>query len=274
MRISASTDSLPDVGLPTALRLIAKAGYAAVSIGAGHVGDKGDITHFPTNAQGSTDFDGVDRAREAPADKLAKMSNVPVVSVEIHPLSVGTPTELAEELERVDQQLEWGRRLGLRSLCLGAGHRERQPWPLLIEALRQAAQQAAARNMTLCLANHCGSRFEQIEDLRYAIPEIGAVNVLIAVDTGEFHAAAVNSTHVFREFPNRIGLLKLADRRGRRATRLGHGEINLSAVLETAAGVGYNGWIAVQTLVAPGEDATEALIASREHTQRLLDALH
>jgi len=257
MRVSCSTICLGGRSLADALREIRAAGYAAVDVSCTQIEE----------AFGP----GEDAARGLA--ELQSRHALMISSVTGAPLAAESAKDMASGVQYACRHLRLARRMGLTSISLPAGHRKRQDFDVLLAALREVASYAARLGMQIHLANRRDSRIEQLEDLRHALGALARDTVQIAADCGEFHCAAVNPCHVFREFSGRVGLIRLSDHIGRRLVQAGHGETNIPAVVEMAARSGYDGWLVVSGEVPPGEDPVSFLRASREFLEQLVAGL-
>ncbi len=261
MRVSCGTVCVPSaaslvdrpshVWLAAAVQMIRAAGYAAVEVRASEV-----HAACPDSEDTAADF-------------LALLGRIglELSSLTIDDLAAGRPADVDDWLRAIDSQMALARRLGLTAVNVGAGPRRLQPPEVLGEALRRAAILAGEQGMRLNIANRCGSRIEQLEDFRGIVHGLPAESARILVDCGEFHDAAVNPCHALREFRGRVGLLRVADRIGRRPVPLGEGEVNIPAVLETARDTGYDGWIVVTARASEERNAVTRLAAERVYLE-------
>ncbi len=257
MRVSCSTSCLGGRPLADALREIHGAGYVAVDVSCAQIEE----------AFGP----GEDASRGL--TELQTRYALAISSVAGAPLAAESAKDMAAGVQCVCRHLRLARRVGLMSISLAAGDRKRQDLDLLIAGLREAASYAGRLGMQIHLANRRGTRIEQLEDLRYVLGTMPRETVQLAIDCGEFHCAAVNPCHAFREFPGRAGLIRLSDHIGRRPVQAGQGGTNIPAVVEMAARSGYDGWLVVSGEVPPDEDPAAFLRASRKFLEQLVAGL-
>lgn len=153
--------------------------------------------------------------------------------------------ELGEAMVILRHQMSFARQLGATSVHLRGGDRRRQTLPMFTTGLDLVLGEAEDLGLDVCLANACGSRIEQIEDLRRVFLAMDHPQLRVLNDTGQFHLSAVNPRDVTAEFADRISAIRLTDRIARRCVPLGQGEINVQAVIEHAQRIGYAGWLVV-----------------------------
>jgi len=257
MRVSCSTTSLSGRLLADAVREIHAAGYAAVDVSCTQIEEA---------------FGPGDDASRGLAE-LQSRHALMISSVAGAPLAAESTKDMASGVQCICRHLHLARRMGLTSISLAAGDRKRQGFDVLLTGLCEVASYAARLGMQIHLANRRDSRIEQLEDLRHALAALPRETVRIAADCGEFHCAAVNPCHVFREFPGRVDLIRLSDHIGRRFVQAGDGETNIPAVIEMAARSGYDGWLVVSGEVPADEDSVAFLRASREFLERIVAGL-
>ena len=113
---------------------------------------------------------------------------------------------------------------------------------------------------------------EQIEDLRYLLHVVDHPRLFLVNDTGQFQSAAVNPRYLLTEFGERLALVHLSDRIGKRAVPIGRGEMNVPAIVEHLGKIGYNGWLVVDQEFADYADAVNVLTANRLALESMLDA--
>jgi sugar phosphate isomerase/epimerase len=247
MRISCSTSCLPTHTLADALREIRAAGYAAVEVSA--------IGIEEAFGQGE---DASRRLRDLLARDAVTLSSMTGAI-----LAAESSNEMPANVQALCRHLRLARRLGLVSVNVGAGDRKRQDFDVLIAGLREAASYAGRLGMQINLANRRDSRIEQLQDLRYVLANLPAETARILVDCGEFHSAAVNPCHAFREFAGQVGIVRVADRIGKRSVPLGQGEMNVPAIIEMAHRCGYDGWLVVTAEPPDGGDPVSFLADAR-----------
>lgn len=239
MRLSCSTACLSGHSPADALREIANAGYAAAEVSAAGVEEA---------------FGRGEEASRGLSELLVRQG-LTVSSITVAAMDAESANDVPATVDVVCRHVRLARRLGLASVVVRAGDRRRQGLDVLVAGLREVAAYAGRLGMQVHLANGGGSRVVQLEDLRHVLADLPGEGVRIAVDCGEFHSAAVNPCHVFREFPERIGLVHVGDRIGKRPMRIGEGETNVPAIIEMAARCGYDGWVVVAGELPEGEDA-------------------
>ena len=155
--------------------------------------------------------------------------------------------------------------LGLSSVNLTVGDRKRQPFSAVLDLLDRVLPRAEALGINLNLANARGTRIEQIDDLHSVMMQTTHPRLRILLDAGQFHEAAVNPTDVLSVFGDRIGVIRLGDRIGRRRVPPGEGEVNVLAFLEHAIQIGYEG----ELILEPPPDNSQFEPALRQALQRV-----
>jgi sugar phosphate isomerase/epimerase len=143
------------------------------------------------------------------------------------------------------EQIAFASRLGLPALSFSAGPRDRLPTGALERCVRRLGAVAEASHVRLEVKNHLGSRLEQVEDLRRFFTSGLQSGVRLRIDTGEFHAAAVNPRDVLAEFGDLTASVVISDRRGREEVSPGSGQVNLAGFVGDLVRTGYDGWLMV-----------------------------
>jgi sugar phosphate isomerase/epimerase len=170
----------------------------------------------------------------------------------VSPLAAVERSDFVENAVTVNQQIVLAHDLGIKSVSVPVGERRRQPFSTVLDLLDRVLPRAEALGIDLNLANACGTRIEQIDDLHAIFMQTAHPRLRILLDAGQFQDGAVNPRDVLRVFGDRIGAIRLGDRVGRRPVPLGEGELNVLAFLEHVKRIGYAGEL---TLEPPPDDA-------------------
>jgi len=142
----------------------------------------------------------------------------------------------------------------------------------LVSGLKAVIPLAQQYNLTINLSNRYGSRVEQLDDLRYVFQKINHPRLQVLLNTGQFHLASVNPRDAFREFGDRVSLIRVADLIGDIPVPLGEGEINVPAVIEHLKRIEFKGCLIVQPVSARAESWPEYLPQATAYLHDLIKA--
>jgi len=142
-----------------------------------------------------------------------------------------------------------------------------QAWAWMVDALREVAASAAARNVKLCLEPL--NRYETdlvhtVADGLALLEQVGADNLGLLLDTFHMNIEEVDILASIRDAGNRLFHFHVAD-----SNRWppGAGHIDFGSVLRTLAEVGYTGYVSGEFLPVP--DAKSAAAAAIRHLRSL-----
>lgn len=227
-----------------------------IAVGSRYLTDwsAGDIVALAGRLQ----VDGVEFARshllrstELPNDPAGNLAGLcaagrlTLVGADLGMPAASREGDVAEAVSALCEQIAAASRVGLPVVCLSAGKRASWSMEALIRCARRVAEIAAASRARIEVTNRLGTRLEQIEDLRQFIGLLRPLGVRLRIDTGEFHAAAVNPRDVLAEFGDVAGSVVISDRKGREEVPPGSGQVNLAGVMGDLARAGYDGWLIV-----------------------------
>lgn len=256
MRLSCSTRCLPDDPLERALSAIREAGYGAVELSWWQVEPEGCEAIY----------------RVATSQAILAEYGLTLSGLSIGEMAAVSPGELREELADMRNRMQTAKALGLEAVNLRGGDRRHQSLEMFAVGLEALLAIAEETRMNICLGNACASRVEQIEDLRYLLSVVDHPRLLLVNDTGQFHSAAVNPRYLLTEFGDRLALVHISDRIGKRAVPIGRGETNVPAIVEHLAKIGYDGWLVVDQEFVDYADAVKVLTENRLALESMLDA--
>ncbi len=201
-------------------------------------------------------LEAVDDASADPVGLCAD-AGVKLVGAKLADLSPGPGADdLAEPVSVLCEQIGAASRIGLPSLSFSTGRRDTLSMDAVVRAVRRLLPVAEASGVRVWAANRSGSRLEQIEDLRRFVAMLRHPALRLRIDTGEFHAAAVNPRDVLAEFGDVTGAVVLSDWRGRDEVPIGQGRVNLSGIVADLLRADYDGWLVVN--VRGGAEAAHA----------------
>ena len=171
----------------------------------------------------------------------------------------------------IREQMAHAKSLGVSSVNLCAGDRREQSLEMLACGLEQVLSVAFELGLAVNLANRCGTRVEQIEDLRWVFAAAGQPALRGLNHVGHFYAAAVNPRDVLAEFEHQTACLHLSDRVGKRPVPIGQGKVNLPGLMADLKQMNYRGWLVVDLEVSDTPDATQALTDALTYIEQLLE---
>ncbi len=218
-------------------------------------------------------------ATEFPDDPAADLAGacaagrLTLVGADLSMPAASREGNMAETVSALCEQVVAAARVGLPVVCLSAGKRASWSMEALVRCTRRVAEIAAAPGVQIEVTNRLGTRLEQIEDLRQFIVLLRPSGLRLRIDTGEFHAAAVNPRDVLAEFGDVAGSVVISDRKGRKEVPPGSGQVNLAGVMGDLVRAGYDGWLIVNVRshekVGPGHpvEAVRRLVAGGAPTQ-------
>ena len=130
---------------------------------------------------------------------------------------------------------------------------------------------ACELGLAVNLANRCGTRIEQIEDLRWVFAAAGQPALRVLNHVGHFYAAAVNPRDVLAEFEHQTACLHLSDRIGKRPVPIGQGKVNLPGIMADLKQMDYQGWLVVDLGIQSVATLLlqESIAATRRGARRL-----
>ena len=113
--------------------------------------------------------------------------------------------------------------------------------------------------------NHASDKHNAEGDLRSVI-RYADEHVGLCVDTGWAHVAGMDPSELLRNWPKRIRAFHLRNQFGRvPSEELADGEIDMHALVNAAAAIGYEGWLTLELLHEESTRATRTLAeASRD----------
>jgi sugar phosphate isomerase/epimerase len=194
----------------------------------------------------------------------AGLCTVPIAAVGEH--------DLADCVVEIRREMQIARKLGTGSIQVTAGDRRRQPLVSLVCGLDAILLTAEELDLQVYLANAYGTRIEQLADVDAVLQEVQHPRLGLLIDTGEFHAAAVNPRDALRAFRQRTRMIRLGDRVGRRRVPLGEGESNVPAIMDDTLKLGFDGWVSLDPKTSDGEPFRH-LATDLAYLQSLLRAL-
>lgn len=197
-------------------------------------------------------------------------NNLCLSSMSIAAVDAIDEIEIEPMLAALRPQIAAASALHLPAVTVRAGDRRQQPFEMLTTCLRPLLDNAGHGGMVLQVGNALGSVLEQTEDFRQLFMEIDHPGLRLALDAGQFHCAAVNPCNVIGEFADRLSLIRLNDRIGRRIVPLGQGEMNVQAIIETARRRGYDGWLVIDAALPNPKEALPYLADARAYVQAVL----
>lgn len=211
-------------------------------------------------------------ARDKPAALQAMLQEhgLTVVALRIVDMSAVHESEVEQVAAQMRSQMCAARSLGVTLAVAGGGDRRQQPLAVLTAGLRAALEAADEVDLSLAVVNALDSSVEQIEDCRAVFTEVEHPRLRLALDAGQFQCAAVNPCNVIAEFADRLSLIRLNDRLGRRIVPLGQGGMNVSAVVQRARRSGYDGWLVIDADLPDPREVPQYLADARAFLQALL----
>lgn len=208
------------------------------------------------------------RDRVAALHTLLDEHGLELAGIELSPLTCTSEPQLHEEIVAIRQQMIFAQDMGVSSVSLRTGDRRQQSWGLLFRGLDGVLARAEALGLDLNLANAYGTRVEQLEDVGLLLLKLSHPRLKLLVDTGQFHESVVSPREALLQFGDRMGAIRLGDRKARRAVALGEGETNVPAVIEKLLELNYAGALTLES-PPPGERPVEWWDRGRRYVQRL-----
>jgi len=254
MRLSCNVHCLRDRPLRDALPAIREIGYEAVEVDWPRV-----QREFAATTGCAETLTAVLEESDLHLSSMFISAADAIDEIEIEPMLAGLTPQIAAASA-----------LGLPAVTVRAGDRRQQPFEMLTKSLRLLLDRASRTGIVLQVGNALGSALEQIEDFRQLFMEIDHPGLRLALDAGQSHCAAVNPRNVIGEFADRLNLIQLNDRIGRRIVSLGQGEMNVQAIIETARRSGYDGWLVIDAVLPNPREAPQYLADARAYLQALL----
>lgn len=142
---------------------------------------------------------------------------------------------------------------GIRGRLSGTAAEQDQQRAVIVEAIRECARFAVARDVTLLIEpiNRYETNFinSSVEGLAL-LDEIGESSVKLLLDTFHMNIEDANITTALQEVGDRLGYVHVADS-NRQAP--GRGHIDFSSVLQTLAEIGYVGCVTAEILPIPDD---------------------
>jgi sugar phosphate isomerase/epimerase len=255
MQLSSSISGLPQP-LQNLLPLVRDAGFEAVELA------------WP---QVEASFPRV-RDRAAAVRSLLEENGLVLSGIQAADLAGVREDQLCEAVGTVRMHMQAARAFSVAAVNVRAGERKRQSLEMLITQLDAILRTADELDLNVNLANACGTRIEQLEDIHAVLLESNHARLRLLVDTGQFQEAAVNPRDALRAFAPRIGLIRIGDRAGRRWTLPGRGETNVGAIIEHARDMGYDSWLVVEPPPAGEPDPAACLAEAFTCLQALVAA--
>ncbi len=209
------------------------------------------------------------RNRVAALQALLAEHGLVISMIELAPLAATTDPQLHEDVVAIRQQMVLVHDLGVRTASLRSGPRRQQSLDLLARGLEAVLARAEALGLDLNIRNAYGTVIEQLDDLHLLWLKINHPRLHVLIDAGEFHESVVNPRDAVRAFGDRLGTIRLGDRKGRRQVPLGTGETNIAAIVEGLHAIGFAGYMVVEPPPA-GQSPIEWWSQAREYLEPLL----
>jgi sugar phosphate isomerase/epimerase len=147
-----------------------------------------------------------------------------------------------------------------------------------IQKLRRFAGTARENGVVASLHNEVRSAFQTSSEIRQAMKSIE--DLTLCLDTAHGTAAGVNITKTIEEYADRLTLIHLKDLRAkiplseikfrRDFVNVGHGIVNISAVIDKLKEVGYKGELMLEIEANEGQNPREVVAEGYEHLKGLL----
>ena len=255
MQLTCSTSICPDLLLPQALDFVKKAGFEAIEL-----------------------F----RARTASTPVHPDLS-VPMVrrhlreaGIQLTGLNIRNLTgrkadsderNLSYNLYQVEWDIHLARALGLKTANLKGGERTEEALEDLIHGINQLLERIP--DITLNLGSQQGNRLQGLADFKTVLPHLNE-RARVQLDTGQLLAAGEDVMDCAYACADRIGLVRLCDRRGKKPLQLGQGDLPCADLLRLLHRIGYKGNLVLALEPVEGKDALPAAIAARTYVQNLL----
>jgi inosose dehydratase len=151
-------------------------------------------------------------------------------------------------------------------------------WQTLLTNLDRIADHATSRGVVVSLHPHMGTMIETGEETRRVLE---GSHIGLCVDTGHLAAAGADPGAIVAADPARVRHVHLKDVDGALATQvvagtltfadavrdglfvpLGTGDVDVSGIVDTLEGAGYQGWYVLeQDVMLPGEPDGEGPVA-------------
>lgn len=135
-----------------------------------------------------------------------------------------------------------------------------------------------------CFHNHVGTGIETADELARLLSRVDLDTVFLGLDTGHLAWAGDDAVEICRQYADRIRTLHLKDvdeqvrQQGVEASwdydtftghgifaELGEGDVDFPAIISVLDGVGFEGWLIVETDVTQKATALESATISREY---------
>ena len=115
-----------------------------------------------------------------------------------------------------------------------------------LEGLNRLLPLIEGLRVKVALEPHYRSQFQDESDYDYIFGRIDHPQLGIAVDTGHFHSACVDTKAFIRKFATKIWNVHLKDHVGTQSVNIGDGEIDLKGIFAELIGNGYEGPLALE----------------------------
>jgi sugar phosphate isomerase/epimerase len=145
--------------------------------------------------------------------------------------------------------IEAAAELGCRRIVATGEDRETGNLEDAIAVLEMIVPFAEEKDVLICLENHAGNTFENIEDYTRIFSSVSSSHVGLCIDTGHFEAAGVRLQDVIDTFHDRINHIHVKENRqfGRKQfVRFGEGETDNAYVVERMLSYGYGGYVDIE----------------------------
>jgi sugar phosphate isomerase/epimerase len=139
-----------------------------------------------------------------------------------------------------------------------------------IAGIRRLLAVLPDNDVRLALEPHFLTALERRSDFDAVFDAIDDPRVGITVDTGHFHMAREDWKGIIRDYADRIYNVHVKDHVQYVSVPLGAGEIDLHAMVEELAGIGYAGALAVELEVADPQNLPQYVGESRELLARIV----
>lgn len=255
MKISCSTTGVLEGPLSQSLPLIRQAGGEAVEL---------------SLAQVQAEFPDV-HDRVSQVQRLLQENNLALSGLLVPDLAVEDGQDWEPMVVLIREEMAFARSLNVASVNVHAGVRGNQSVETLANGLSRVLPEASALGLTINLANHLGTRIEQIEDVRSVLTTSAHPALRVLNDVGHFLAAAVNPRDVLAEFQHHTDCVHLSDRIGKRPVPIGKGKANLSGIVADLKRMNYSGWLVMDLETGVEPDVKQGIVDAIAYVRQLLE---
>lgn len=181
---------------------------------------------------------------------------------------------IAETFESVDRQVQLGRRLGARRLRLFYGRLPRETWsPAALEIIAANLTRLSDRypGVTFLMENHGRGAAGDPEVCRAILARVDRANVRMNFDPVNFEHAGFRGEDALDLLRPWIAHVHIKGSDHGRCCEFGAGDVDLTPVLESLTGGGYQGSFTVE--YEGDQDRTLRLYVSMQRAQSALERL-